>query len=172
MYNNDIMQGMTATRFEPDTTLTRAMFVTVLYRTQGEPNEGTRSGFADVDSGSWYAKAVAWAVKEGITAGYDENTFAPNDTITREQMAAMIYRFARDTGYDMSGSANIAGFKDSANVSDWALAAVKWAVDVEILPGMDNNTLAPQGTATRAQCASILMRCIENLKLMEIEVEE
>ena len=172
MYNNGIMQGMTDKTFEPNTTLTRAMFVTVLHRAEGAPNSGTRSGFADVESGAWYAKAVAWAVDNDITAGYDENTFAPNDTITREQMATMLYRYAKYRGYDMSGSASIADFSDNADVNDWALAAVKWAVDVDILSGMDDGRLLPQGTATRAQCASVIMRCIENLELMSVEEEE
>ena len=172
MYNNDIMQGMTATRFEPNTKLTRAMFVTVLYRAEGEPSSNAKSGFGDVASNAWYAKAVAWAVKNNIVSGYDDDTFAPNDEITREQMAAIIYRYAKYTGYDMNGAADIKGFKDYADVSDWALAAVKWAVDIDILSGMDNNTLQPKGSATRAQCASILMRCSETLKLMDIETEE
>lgn len=169
VYNNDIMKGMTDNTFEPNTTLTRAMFVTVLHRAEGTPKPGAKAGFADVEDGAWYADSVEWAAENGIVAGYDDDTFAPHDTITREQMAAMLYRYASYRGYDMTGSADISGFNDSDKVSDWALAAVKWAVDTEIISGMTDTELAPQGTATRAQCASILMRCIENLKIMNIE---
>ena len=168
VYNSNLMLGMTDTRFEPDTTLTRAMFVTVLYRSEGEENNNGRSGFNDVDSNAWYAKAVTWAVDNGIVEGYDSNTFGPNDKITREQMAAIIYRYAKYSGYDMSGAADLTA-SDANDVSDWALSAMKWALDVGIVSGMDDGRLLPQGTATRAQCASILMRCVQNLKLMHID---
>lgn len=169
MYRNEIMSGMTDTRFEPDTTLTRAMFVTVLYRASGEKYTGGKLPFIDVGRDMWYSEAVGWAVANGIVSGYSDTIFAPDDTVTREQMAAMIYRFAKYRGYDMSGSASISAFSDADEVSDWALAAVKWAVDLEILSGMSDTRLAPQGSATRAQCASMIKRCMENLDFMKTE---
>lgn len=169
MYRNEIMAGMTKTSFEPNTTLTRAMFVTVLYRASGEKYTGGKLPFIDVGRDMWYSEAVGWAVANGIVSGYSDTIFAPDDTVTREQMAAMIYRFAKYRGYDMSGSASISAFSDANEVSDWALAAVKWAVDLEILSGMSDTRLAPQGTATRAQCASMIKRCMENLDFMKTE---
>ena len=169
MYQCEIMKGMSDTRFEPNTTLTRAMFVTVLYRAAGSETAQTRTSFKDVGQDMWYTKAVAWAVANGIAAGYSDSVFAPDDLVTREQMAAMIYRYAKYRGYDMSGSASISGFADAGDVSEWALAAVKWAVDVEIISGMSESTLVPGGTATRAQCASMIKRCIDNLDFMKVE---
>ncbi|MBQ7793985.1 MAG: S-layer homology domain-containing protein [Clostridia bacterium] len=166
VYNNKLMQGMTKTTFEPETTLTRAMFVTILHRAKGTPEAGEKSDFADVADGAWYKDAVDWALEEGIAVGYDEETFAPNDTITREQMASMLFRYVKKAGYDMSGSADLSEFTDKEKISDWALEAVKWAIDNGIINGMTADEIAPQGIATRAQCAQILMQARKNLNLM------
>lgn len=171
VYNNKLMLGMTDTTFEPETKLTRAMFVTVLYRAAKGEVKDTTLKFNDVSDDSWYKDAVLWATENKIVYGYDENTFAPTDYITREQLAVMMYRYAKFAGVDMNGSADISGFEDAEEVSRWAVAAVKWAVSVKLIEGMDEKTLMPKGTATRAQCAQILMNSIENLKLMSDDAE-
>ena len=157
---NDIMNGMTATTFEPNGTLTRAMYITMLYRLNGEPEVKTASAYGDVKGDEWYAKAVAWGTENGIVEGYAGN-FAPQDSITREQMAAMMYRYAKLNGGDVSASASFDAFKDGSSVSDWAKEEMGWAVASGLMQGHDNGTLEPKGNATRAQAAAVLQRFAE-----------
>ncbi len=161
---NGLFSGMSATTFEPDTAMTRAMLVTVLWRYAGKPIEGKNS-FTDVPNGQWYSDAVTWAAKNGIVAGVGNGKFDPEGKITREQMAAILYRYANKVGIDTGGRSTL-GFPDAGKASSYAKDALQWAVAEGLVSGSKENGvtyLHPQGNATRAQVASILMRFIENV---------
>lgn len=161
---NGLFSGMSATTFEPETAMTRAMLVTVLWRYAGKPLEGQNS-FTDVPSGQWYTDAVTWAAHNGIVAGVGDGRFDPEGKITREQMAAILYRYAAKVGIDTSGRDDLR-FPDAGKVSGYAASALQWAVSEGLVSGSRENGvtyLHPQGNATRAQVASILMRFIENV---------
>ena len=161
-WENDLMTGTSATTFAPGVTTSRAMLATLLYRLEGEPVVNYAMSFTDVAEGLWYSKAVRWAASEGVVNGVgDGSSFAPTGAITREQMAAMLYRYAQYKGYDVTGSAGLSGYADADSVSSWAEYAVAWAVDAGLISGVGNNTLNPQGSATRAEIATILMRFVE-----------
>lgn len=160
---NGLMNGVGGGKFEPDGQLTRAQLVTVLYRAAGEPDTGKQvNPFTDVADDTWYTKAVIWAANNGIVNGVAKNTFAPDDSITREQIAAMLYRYA---GAEAAKEDKLSAFPDAAKVSDWAKEALNWAVASGLINGVaDANgtaNLEPQATATRAQIATILMRWLE-----------
>ena len=160
---NGLMNGVGGGKFEPDGQLTRAQLVTVLYRAAGEPDTGKQvNPFTDVADDTWYTKAVIWAANNGIVNGVAKNTFAPDDSITREQIAAMLYRYA---GAEAAKEDKLSAFPDAAKVSDWAKEALNWAVASGLINGVaDANgtaSLEPQSTATRAQIATILMRWLE-----------
>ena len=159
-YLNGIIVGMTDTTFAPDSELTRAMYITMLYRMSGEPEVKAGSAYDDVKGSEWYAKAVAWGTEKGIVVGY-AGKFAPQDNITREQMAAMMYRYAKLNGCDVSNTASFDAFKDGNTVSDWAKKEMGWAVASKLIQGHDNGTLEPKGNATRAQAAAVLQRFAE-----------
>lgn len=160
---NGLMNGVGGGKFEPDGQLTRAQLVTVLYRAAGEPDTGKQvNPFTDVPDDTWYTKAVIWAANNGIVNGVAKNTFAPDDSITREQIAAMLYRYA---GAEAAKEDKLSAFPDAAKVSDWAKEALNWAVASGLINGVANAngtaSLEPQATATRAQIATILMRWLE-----------
>lgn len=155
-----LMNGMSATTFEPETQMNRAMLVTVLWRYAGAPIDGGNT-FSDVEDGQWYTDAIAWAAHNGIVNGVAENRFDPNGTITREQLATILYRYAKSSGLDVSSRDTLAAFPDTAQISSWASDAISWAVAEGLINGADGK-LMPQGNATRAQVATILMRFIEN----------
>ncbi|MCI5500143.1 MAG: S-layer homology domain-containing protein [Clostridiales bacterium] len=159
---NGMMNGTGTNIFEPNATTTRGMIVTILYRLEKEPAAGT-SPFTDVDADQWYAKAVAWAAANGVVNGTSPTTFNPNDPITREQMAAILYRYASFKGYDVAQKADLAGFTDAAQISAYAKDAMSWANKAGLIGGVSATTLQPQGSATRAQVATILMRFCENV---------
>ena len=161
-YDNGLMTGTSATTFEPNTTTTRGMIVAILNRLEGNPTAAD-AGFADVNSGDWYADAVNWAASVGIVNGYSDTQFGPNDPITREQMAAILYNYAEYKGYDVSARADISSYDDAANVSDWAIESVQWANAMGLVNGMTDTTLDPQGNATRAQIAAILSRYLTGI---------
>lgn len=166
VYNNNIFKGITDTTFEPNTEMTRAMLVTVLYRMEGEPdisNEILGYPFEDVDADSWYGNAVYWARLNGIVTGHSDEVFAPDDNITREQFAAIIDRYAVYKGNKVSNTADISQFADTEEISDWAFESVSWAVGSGLISGKDNGILDPKGSATRAEAAAILQRYIENI---------
>ena len=149
-----LFNGMTETTFEPNTAMTRAMLVTVLYRAEGSPSvSGVRNPFSDVFKGQWFHDAVIWAAKEGIVNGTTEITFSPNASITREQIAAILYRYAGSP--EVSG--NLYQFTDALSVSEYAVDAMTWAVNEEIIGGISGK-LCPKDNATRAQIATILFR--------------
>ncbi len=163
VYENGLMDGGGNNLFVPNATLNRAMAVTILYRLEGSPDlDGENLGypFADVDGDTWYSDAVYWARLNGIVDGVENNRFNPTGSLTREQMATILYRYTQYKGADVSASGDLSGFVDSANVSSWAADAVKWAVGSGLVNGVEGNALAPQGTSTRAQAATVLMRFV------------
>ena len=161
-YDNGLMTGTSATTFSPKATTTRGMIVTILHRLEGCP-AAAASGFADVKSGAWYQEAVDWAAANGIVNGTSATTFAPTSPITREQMAAILYRYAAYKGYDVSQLANLSRFSDSSAVSAYAADALAWANAAGLITGVTDISLSPQGSAVRAQVATILMRFCENI---------
>lgn len=156
-YEEGWMSGTSAVTFAPNASTTRGMIVSVLYRLEGSPEAGD-STFTDVKAGAYYAKAVAWAAENGIVGGYGDGTFGPNDEITREQLAAILYRYAQFKGYDVSKKADLTAYSDYAQVSAYAKDAVAWANAAGILSGTSATTLSPRDHATRAQVAAILAR--------------
>ncbi|MBQ3286557.1 MAG: S-layer homology domain-containing protein [Firmicutes bacterium] len=164
--DNGLMKGTSETTFEPESPFTRAMIVTILHRLEGEPAVESEPSFSDVSEGQWYTDAVIWANANGIVDGYNESRFGPEDNITREQFAAIIYRYAQYKKYDVSvdENANIVSYDDYSSVSEWALPALQWACGAELIRGRSDNMLAPKAGATRAEAATILMRFIEGQK--------
>ncbi|MBU7006031.1 leucine-rich repeat protein [Phosphitispora fastidiosa] len=158
-----LFDGTSETTFEPNTNMTRAMLVTVLWRLEDEPDTTIADLFVDIIPGTWYTEAVAWAAENNIVEGYDADSFGPNDAIRREQMAAILYRYARYKGYDLTAANDLTAFADASDVSSWALTAMKWAVAEELITGISETSLALSGNASRAQVATILMRFIENV---------
>ena len=162
VYENGMMNGTSSTTFGPDETTTRAMIVTILHRLEGEP-AAEAAGFTDVAAGTYYADAVDWAAANGIVNGVSETAFAPNDPITREQMAAILYRYAQYKGYDVTASADLSGFADAAQISAYATTAMQWANGTNLITGETSTIINPTGSATRAQVATILMRFCEDI---------
>ena len=159
-----LMTGTSATTFEPDATLTRAMMATVLWAMEGGPVVNYAMAYTDVDSDDWFAEAVRWATSEGVVNGVGDNAYAPNDPLTREQMAVMLYAYAVYKGYDTTqGGMAIREFGDYEEVSDWAATAMDWAVNAGLLGGKPGNLLDPAGSATRAEIATILRNFCENI---------
>ncbi len=159
VYEQGLMTGTSDTEFSPDLTTTRGMIVSILNRLEDGPT-AEAAGFTDVAAGDWYADAVNWAASEGIVAGYEDQTFRPNDPITREQLAAMLMNYAAWKGEDVSARADLSSYNDAASVSSWAVETVQWAVAEGLISGMPGNLLEPQRSATRAQVAAILERCL------------
>lgn len=158
VYEKGMMAGTAADVFAPNTTTTRAMIVTILYRLEGSPAVTGTSAFVDVPAGQWYTDAVNWAAANQIVKGTSATTFAPNASITREQMAAILYRYAQYKGYDVTKKADLSGYSDNGQVSAYAKDALAWANAAKLINGVTNTTLAPQGNATRAQVSAILHR--------------
>lgn len=157
-----MMNGVAEGTFAPNSTTDRAMLVTILYRLENEP-AASGSSFTDVPSGQWYSNAVAWAAANGIVNGVTDTTFAPNNPITREQMAAILYRYAAWKGCDVSGQVDLSGYTDADSVSTYAKEALAWANAEGLITGVTGTTLRPAGSAVRAQAATILMRLCENV---------
>lgn len=158
----NLMVGTGADTFAPDAAVSRAQLVTILWRMEGSPASGSGS-FADVTAGSWYAQAVGWAAANNIVGGYGDDKFGPDDSITREQFAAILYRYAGYKGYNVNASADLGGYADSGKVSGWASAAMGWANAAGLITGMTGATLDPTGSATRAQAAAIIQRFCVNV---------
>lgn len=160
---HEMFGGTSATTFSPDTPMTRGMLAVVLHRFENAPNHTFTESFEDVAPGSWYADGIHWMAENGIVGGYGDGNFGANDNITREQLAAILYRYANVMGYGTSGSTSLNRFSDVDSVSGYAAEAMGWAVRNGLIGGVGDGTLAPQGNATRAQVATILMRFVENL---------
>ena len=163
VYENGMMNGTSSNVFSPNATTTRGMIVTMLYRLEGEPRVSGTSTFDDVANGMYYADAIAWAAGNDIVTGYDDTTFGPNDAITREQMAAILYRYAQYKGYRTTASADLSGYVDAGDVSSYALSALQWASAEGLVTGTSSTALTPGGSATRAQVATIFMRFMEDV---------
>ena len=161
-YENGLFAGTSDTTFSPNASMTRAMLVTVLYRLEGQPAVNGRSGFSDVQYNGYYEDAVTWAADNGIVNGTSASTFSPNANVTREQMAAILYRYAQHKKYNTAASSGLNGFTDHASVSGYAAASLEWAVAEKLVNGSAGK-LMPTGNATRAQVAAILHRFVENV---------
>ncbi|MBQ8391722.1 MAG: S-layer homology domain-containing protein, partial [Clostridia bacterium] len=162
VYERGLMQG-TGNSFEPESKMSRAMLVTVLYRMANAEKSENKHSFTDVPQAEWYSDAIAWAASNGIVSGVSKTEFAPDSDISREQMALIIYRFAKMQGYNIGDEADVSAFADAESVSDWALDAMKWANKTKLITGTSETTLSPKATATRSQVAAILMRFCENV---------
>ena len=165
-YTHDIMEGTSPTTFVPNTSLTRAEAVQVLYNLEGQPDiSGENLGYPyeDVNAQAWYGDAVYWARITGVATGYGDGTFQPTDSITRQEFAQMLYNYAKYKGYDLSAEGDLTAFPDGDQVQKWALPAMAWANGNALINGHDDGTLEPGGTSTRAQAASILMRFDQNV---------
>lgn len=162
VYEKGIMDGVDNRVFSPNTTLNRAMFVTMLYRVAGEPAVSKTADFSDVPGGTWFSDAVAWASSQGIVDGYDDDLFGPYNSLTREQLATILYRYAKWSGRSTYAPTDaLAGFADAADVSAYALDAMRWAVYTGLMQGSENG-LEPQSSASRAQVAAIIHRFLDN----------
>ena len=162
MLDNEMMNGTSATTFGPNTTTTRGMIVTILYRLEGEP-DAAASSFTDVASNMYYADAINWAAANGIVNGITTTTFGPDNAITREQMAAILYRYAQYKGYDVTASNDLGSYTDASQISAYATTAMQWANAEGLITGNTTTTINPTGNATRAEVATILMRFCENI---------
>lgn len=159
-----IMNGVSSRAFAPNANLTRGMLVQILYNMEGKP-KGTAANFPDVQADAWYAEAVGWAAANKVVTGYADGTFRPNDAVTREQAAAILYRYAQSKGIDVSvgENTNILSYVDVQQASEYAIPALQWAVGAGVLNGKNDSRLAPTGTATRAEIAAIMQRWCENI---------
>ena len=169
---NGIMRGTGENTFDPDGTITRGMVVTILYRIEKTPEVSGISAFADVEKDAYYANAVAWAADKGIVNGYSAAQFGPNDSITREQFAAILYRYCTYQQGDISANGSLNQYKDAGEISDYAKTAMLWANVNGLITGTSATALSPQDTATRAQAATIVMRYLTNAAVEEPAVEE
>ena len=164
VYAHGLMEGTSATAFSPDATTSRSMIAAILWRMAGSPVVNYAMDYTDVAQGQWYSEAIRWAASEGIVGGYGNGLFGTNDPITREQFAVMLYRYAQEQGYDVSvgENTNILSYTDAADLAEYAIPAMQWAVGAGLITGTgDGSTLTPQGQATRAQAAVMLMRFCE-----------
>lgn len=162
VYENGMMNGTSPTTFSPESQLTRGMIVTILYRLEDEPAVSD-STFSDVDGDMYYADPIAWAADNGIVTGFPDGTFGPETSITREQLATILYRYADYLDCDMTPAADLSGYTDAGTISSYAQQAMAWANAEGLITGVTETTLKPTGTATRAQVATILMRFCENV---------
>ena len=167
VYENGLMLGTSKTLFSPHGTATRGMMATILWRMEGSPIPKGKNSFTDVEAGKWYADAITWTAENGIFAGYGKDKFGPDDPITREQLAAIFYRYADYKGYDLTVKGNLDKFKDADKITDYAKTAMQWAVGSGLVKGKSGNLLDPQGTATRAEIAAMLHRFIEKYELVQ-----
>ena len=167
VYENGLMLGTSKTLFSPHGTATRGMMATILWRMEGSPAPKGKNSFTDVEAGKWYADAITWTAENGIFAGYGKDKFGPDDPITREQLAAIFYRYADYKGYDLTVKGNLDKFKDADKITDYAETAMGWAVGSGLVKGKSGNLLDPQGTATRAEIAAMLHRFIEKYELVQ-----
>ena len=167
VYENGLMLGTSKTLFSPHGTATRGMMATILWRMEGSPAPKGKNSFTDVEAGRWYADAITWTAENSIFAGYGKDKFGPDDPITREQLAAIFYRYADYKGYDLTVKGNLDTFKDADKITDYAKTAMQWAVGSGLMKGKSGNLLDPQGTATRAEIAAMLHRFIEKYELVQ-----
>lgn len=158
---NGLMSGVSSTAFEPNTAMTRAMIVTVLYRMENEPN-AAKNVFSDVPNGMWYTDAISWAHRNNIVSGYSSDKFGPNDPVTREQAAVIMYRYAKMRNYNTAYTdSSLNKFSDKGSISSYAVTAMKWATSRGVMTGTSSTTIAPKTNITRAQTATMLKDFLE-----------
>ena len=167
VYENGLMLGASKALFSAHGTATRGMMATILWRMEGSPVPKGKNSFTDVEAGKWYADAITWTAENSIFAGYGKDKFGPDDPITREQLAAIFYRYADYKGYDLTVKEDLDKFKDADEITDYAKTAMGWAVGSGLVKGKSGNLLDPQGTATRAEIAAMLHRFIEKYELVQ-----
>ena len=167
VYDYGLMVGTGKTLFSPHETVTRGMMATILWRMEGSPIPKDKNSFTDVEAGKWYADAITWTAENGIFADYDKDRFKPDDPITREQLAAIFYRYADYKDYDLTVKGNLDKFKDADKITDYAKTAMQWAVGSDLVKGKSGALLDPQGKATRAEIAAMLHRFIEKYELVQ-----
>ncbi len=155
---NGLFEGVSTDMFSPNGEMTRAMLVTVLHRMEGEPLVDLELSYSDVLADTWYTEAVRWATAEGIVDGMSASSFAPNSPISREQVATILYRYAQSKGHQPAVGGDLSAYADNSSISAYALPAMQWANQQQIITGMDSQTIAPQNSASRAEVATILMR--------------
>lgn len=160
-YEKGLMDGTNATTFQPNMTTTRAMISTIIWRMEGQPTANGTSKYPDVAASQWYTNAIIWGTENGVVKGYGDGTFGPNDLITREQLSAILHRYATFKGYDVSATDALTQFIDSP--TPWAVDDVRWAVGAGLISGKGANLLDPTGSATRAETATMLMRFLQNI---------
>ncbi len=163
-YNNGLMNGVSGTSFAPAATTTRAMIVTILYRLEGSPKTSAENGFRDVKNGSWYTEPIIWANSEGIVTGYGGGKFGPDDPITREQMATILYRYTEYKGIstELTVTSMLGNYADLFKTGTWSRDAVMWALGTGLINGVTETIIAPANNSTREQVAAILHRyCIK-----------
>lgn len=163
VYENDLMNGTDGSLFSPESTTTRAQVVTVLYRLAGQPAADWANPFWDVPASAWFHDAVTWAWENDITGGVSSTHFGAGNAVTREQLAAFLYRYAQDQGYDTSARADLSGYSDAGLVSSYATEALSWANATGLITGTTGTTLSPKGSATRAQVSTILSRFCQDV---------
>ena len=161
--SHELFNGVSDTEFAPSKSMTRGMFVTVLNRLADAEDFAGKTEFSDVAADKWYTNGTAWAVSNKIVSGYGNGRFGPDDAVTREQMAVIMYNFTKAMGYDIKGSAALTKFSDSTSVHSWAAEAMQWAVGTGVMSGNADGTLDPRGTATRAQVATIMSNYVQVL---------
>ena len=161
VWKNGVMSGVGGNEFAPLENLSRAMVAQILYNVEGKPAGGV-SMFTDLEAGYWYVDAVNWAAAEGIVSGYPDGTFRPEQAVTRQELALILYKYAESKGYDVSVKGDLSAFVDGAKTADWALEAVQWAVGTKLLQGY-SGMLNPTGTATRAEVAQLSMLLLQSL---------
>ena len=161
VYQKGLMSGTGAYNFQPNISMSRAMFVTVLHRLEGTPASTGVNVYSDVVPNGWYTDAVTWATSAGIVNGTGEGKFSPNASISREEMATMMMRYAKYKNCDTASTTDLAGYADANQIHDWAYRAMDWANSTGMITGRTAFTLVPQGTATRAETATILVRFIQ-----------
>lgn len=162
VFEAGLMNGASAAAFTPDAPTTRGQIVAILYRLEGSPAAG-QAQFSDVRPGAYYAAAVSWASQNGVVNGYGDNTFRPDNLITREQLAAFLYRYASQKGRDVSALADLSAFADAGQIASYAVTPLRWAFAAGLVNGAGAGTLAPGGPASRAQAAVILSRFVQNV---------
>lgn len=168
VYENGLMSGTAATKFEPNSTMTRAMTVTVLYRLAGSPDNSGKNPFSDIAADKWYTNPVLWASENSITSGTSATKFSPNANVTREQLVTFLYRYAETMGKELE-STSISKYSDYSSISQYARTPFAWAVAAGIISGTDASHLSPKQSATRAQCATILTRFQQWVNGEEVE---
>jgi len=153
----NIMVGTSSTIFAPDSILNRSMFAQIIYSLEGKPDISYSNIYPDVYAGEWYSNSVTWISQQGITSGYGNGNYGTNDSISREQLVLMLYKYADLKGYDISGRSNLVQYNDRDIISSWGVEAMQWAVNAGIITGKSNSILDPNGKATRAECATMMM---------------